>query len=168
MRSLALQLEFLSRRPRPVMRLVVMASLVGLACAIGIWLWLREAAIRDVELRVDQASQSLQALQAPRPGAPTPAWQTESDKALRQFDLTLEQRLLEIERCAEPPTQVTRITHDEQAPATVVEMKTTQPDKLTVLLECLNGSTRGRAWIASSIETAGAAEAGLTRLQLRR
>ena len=80
--------------------------------------------------------------------------------------------MLEIERCTDATTIVSRFSHDEAAKVTTVELDFTAPDRLAVLLACLNTAPRQEpAWKLASVQAmpgGQGGESGAQRATLRR
>jgi hypothetical protein len=126
---------------------------------------------RHAEMARLHADIEAAAAQAP-PAASAPAratpWQAAADQDGALFELPLEPRLLEIERCTDGKTVVTRIVHDATARTTSLELTTADSDAVRGLLECLNQSVQGKpAWRLLSVEAQAAGSANGTTVGQR-
>jgi hypothetical protein len=166
-----LQFELLPRQPSLVRRLALIALVLASAAGAAV-VWSQGQSARDEvgrQLAQARAGAAGHAASATAPNLPTVSSQETQDEALRE--LTVEQRLLEIERCTDATTIVTRLTHDEAAKVTTVELDVVAADRLAVLLECLNAAQgQAHAWRLGTVQAlpGQGAASGVQRATLRR
>lgn len=165
-----LRFELLPRRPSRAGRLALVALLLVMAAgAVAVWITrqsvLVEAREQLAQMRAAIAERAPSAPQA----APMPSAQEAQDKAIGA--LTVEPRLLEIERCTDATTSVSRFSHDEAAKLTTVELDVATPDRLAVLLDCLNTAQgQDQAWKLTAVQSmpGRSGDSGVQRATLRR
>lgn len=165
-----LQFELLPRRPSRAWRLALAALLLVMSVGIAAVWFTRQSVLVDAREQLAQARAAV-AGQAPTEIHPAPMLspQEAQDKALGE--LSVEPRLLEIERCTDATTILSRFTHDQAARLTTVELDVTTPDRLAVLLECLNtGQDQDQAWKLTAVQSVPgrSGDSGVQRATLRR
>jgi hypothetical protein len=150
----ALRFDLRPRATRRGLRLLLLALVAGVAAGAAIWLVPRQAELGRLRL----ASVELVAAAKGGPAASSAslrpaAWEAAADKDGGLFALPAEPRLLEIERCTDARSIVTRIVHDAAERATSLELSVTEPDALRELLGCLNESYESpHFWRLLSVE----------------
>jgi hypothetical protein len=154
-----LQFDLRPRAGRPVLRIALVAIVVvGVAAAV-LWLRPQHAELTQLRAATDAAAGQAAPTAPSAPGRPS-SWQAAADQDGALFDLPLEPRLLEIERCTDAKTVVTRIVHDATAHSTSLELITAEPDAVRALLECLNQSVQTQqTWRLISVEAQAAGPA---------
>jgi hypothetical protein len=166
-----LQFELLPRRSLRAWRLVLHALLLAVAAGAAAMWFARQSELAETRAQIAQARAAIAAHTPPAPqGALVLSPQEAQDLALGEW--TVEPRLLEIERCTDATTIVSRFSHDEAAKVTTVELDFNAPDRLAVLLACLNTAPRQEpAWKLASVQAmpgGQGGESGAQRATLRR
>jgi hypothetical protein len=165
-----LQFELLPRRPSRAWRLALAALLLAVAMGATVLWFTRQSVLIEARAQLALARAVIAGQAPPAPqAAPMMSTQEGRDKALGE--LTIEPRLLEIERCTDATTLVSRFIHDEAAKVTTVELDVTMPDRLALLLECLNTAQgKGHAWMLTAVQAmpGRSGESGAQRATLRR
>ena len=155
----SLQFDLRPRVARSTLRIALAALMVGAAVALVLWFAPRQAELARLRAAT-QAAAVPTALAVSAPARLTP-WQAAADQDEALFSLPLEPRLLEIERCTDAKTVVTRIVHDASARSTSPELSTPEPEAVRALLECLNQSVQGQpVWRLLSVEAQLSGPAG--------
>lgn len=157
-----LQYEFLPRRRLPWLRPALAAAVTLCVALVAAWWWSQEQDLSLLRRQADAARMAgaLPASASDRAGQAS--WQVTAQQDQSLFDLPLDARLLEIERCTNPNTIVTRFAHDAATGSTTVELLVNDTTLVTQLLGCLNVSDDSdHPWHLSAVEfvvlnTAGA------------
>lgn len=157
-----LQFEFKPRRDLPGLRLAVVGLVLLLTAGALAWLVPRQLELNRLQAAASEAAANA-AVQPRSPSASAPqTWHEMADQDGKLFALTLESRLLEIERCTGDKTTVTRIAHDEQAGRTTLDLTVATADDLSGLVGCLNtGVGSDHRWRLATVEALPPAAAGV-------
>jgi hypothetical protein len=149
-----LQFEFTPRRAAPWLLVALVGLCVAIVAVALAWLWPRQQELN--RLREEARRVAAEAVPMPAGAASRPMpWQESAEQEGRLFALSLESRLLEIERCTDAKSQVSRVAHDELAASTTLEVTVATPDDLSALLNCLNtGADANHRWRLMGVETA--------------
>ena len=152
----ALRFDLRPRRSRLGLRLLAIAALAVAGAAAALCLTARQSELDRLALSTTQVREAAARLAPPAASASPPAtWQAGAQQDAGLFALPADPRLLEIERCTDAKTVVTRIVHDAAAPGTSLELSVSDPQAVRGLLECLNQSDpREPKWRLLSVEAA--------------
>jgi len=157
-----LQFEFKPRRDLPGLRLAVVGLVLLLAAGALAWLVPRQLELNRLQAATSEAAANAVVQPgSPSASAPPQPWHERADQDGKLFALTLESRLLEIERCTGDKMTVTRIAHDEQAGSTTLDLAVVTADDLSGLVGCLNTDVGSdHRWRLSTVEALPQAIAG--------
>lgn len=153
-----LRFDLRPRRSRHGVRVLAVTVLAGASAPAALWLAARQSELDRLGSATAQAREAAGRF-APQTTASSRAapWQAGAEQDSALFVLPADPRLLEIERCTDARTVVTRIVH-EAVSSTSVELSVDQPQAVRGLLECLNQSVQDQPmWRLITVETQGAA-----------
>lgn len=157
-----LQFEFKPRRDLPRLKLAVVGLVLLLAAGALAWLVPRQLELNRLQVAASEAAANVVAQpRSPSASAPPQPWHEMAGQDGKLFALTLESRLLEIERCTEAKATATRIAHDEQTGVTTLDLTVATADDLSGLVGCLNtGAGSDHRWRLMTVEALPQATAG--------
>lgn len=151
-----LQFDLRPRRARRAWRLVAAAA-AGLALGGLAW----QATLRQAEQEERERQAAAEAARSAQRPAPRAAWEAAAEEDGRLFDLTVDARLLEMERCTDDRMTVERFVHSAPDDTTSMELRVPDGRAIDELLQCLHADGSERpAWRLVSVEAAGASSTG--------
>lgn len=159
----ALQFEFLPRRPRWWLRLLLAGLCVALTgIATAAW-WQRQAEIERLQAETQDllARTAAVAASASATRANSPAWMAAALQDGRDMTPVADMRLLEIERCIAGPATATRVALDTAGVATAEVQLSDLKDSANVL-ECLNEGIEGGRWRLVGLSATASPAAGVS------
>lgn len=164
----ALRFDLLPRCQRRWLRPVLAATVAALVAVAGAALWPRQAELERLSEAAQRARAEVTASQpVPHSAVPAP-WGAAAEQDGRLLALTVDARLLEIERCTDARMTVAHIAHNEAANTTSIVLAVAATDGVAELVGCLNtGAGGGQAWRLVGVEMQSSGLQG-QRVTLRR
>lgn len=161
-------IDFMPRRRRKGLRAVTSVLLLVLIVVLVLGLTRREVRLRRLESRAHDASSTLDA-KTQLDQATTEPGDADIRLASRVIAGTLDQRLLELERCNLAGIQLSGFHHDEVTEVSDAELQAVSVKAYDDLRDCLTSGAQTPGWKVLSMEARPGAESqSLWAVHLRR